>query len=101
MNRIEHLLCVLGEECAEVAQRSSKAQRFGVHQIQIGHIDSNLDRIDYELQDLYAIVEMIREEVGESFGEPNRLLMDAKKIKVEKYMDKARDLDTLDTESSG
>jgi len=34
MNRMEHLLAVLAEECAEVAQRCSKAQRFGMHQKQ-------------------------------------------------------------------
>lgn len=100
MNRIEHLLAVLAEECAEVAQRCSKAQRFGFHQVQADQPLTNAQRIDRELQDLYAAVEMIRDEVGvmSTFGVSDVMAIDAKRRKVEKYMDRARDLNALDRE---
>jgi len=34
LNRAEYLLSVLAEECCEVAQRATKAQRFGLREIQ-------------------------------------------------------------------
>lgn len=100
MNRIETLLCVLAEECSEVAQRCSKAQRFGVHQKQAGHERTNAGRIDVELQDVYALVAMIRMELQTPwFGVPEDSAMEAKRLKVESYMAADRDLESLDRAS--
>lgn len=99
MNRIEHLLAVLAEECAEVAQRCSKAQRFGINQRQADQPLTNAQRITVELNDLYAVVEMIRDDLGEfAFGERDPDMVGEKRRKVERYMDHARNLEALDRE---
>jgi NTP pyrophosphatase (non-canonical NTP hydrolase) len=101
MNRIETLFCVLAEECAEVAQRASKAQRFGADQRQAGQAFTNAERVNYELQDIYAMVEMIRADIGSPwFGARNDEAIASKKRKVESYMAQNRDLDALDTAGS-
>lgn len=55
MSREDHLLCVLGEECAEVAQRVAKCLRFGRLEAQPGKPD-NTDRLAAELNDLLAAI---------------------------------------------
>jgi hypothetical protein len=99
MNRIEHLLSVLVEECAEVAQRCTKAQRFGILQQQVDQPLTNAQRITLELNDLYAVVEMIRDAIGSiEFGERDPDLVADKRWKVERYMERSRDLGALDRE---
>lgn len=55
MNRTEHLLTCLAEECAEVAQRVSKALRFGLDERQADQPDDNAERIRMEMYDLLAV----------------------------------------------
>jgi superfamily II helicase len=85
MNRTEHLLACLAEECTEVGQRALKAQRFGVSEIQPGQTLDNFERMFMEFTDLCAVMEMLQKEIG-----VRRLVrmpeVDAKKEKVEKYM---------------
>ena len=53
-----YLLSTLGEECAEVIQAISKANRFGFE----SKFESNLtnaEKISYEVADLVAVYEMI------------------------------------------
>lgn len=55
-----YLLSTLGEECAEVIQAISKANRFGFE----SKFESNLtnaEKISYEIADLVAVYEMIVE----------------------------------------
>ena len=59
MNRTEHLLTILGEECAEIAQRASKALRFGLDEVQPGKDLTNEQRIWKEMSDLAAVAEML------------------------------------------
>lgn len=59
MNETEYLLMVFAEECAEVAQRASKAARFGLAEIQPGQGDDNLRRIEHELGDLMGVADML------------------------------------------
>lgn len=101
MDRIETLLGILAEECAEVAQRASKAQRFGMSQRQADQPLTNAERITFELNDLYAVVNAIRDEPGSGTGFGMRLpsLMMAKRAKIEKYLAPDRDLAALDRES--
>lgn len=56
MTETEHLLTVVAEECAEVAQRVSKALRFGLHEIQPGHQFQNGERIMHEVDDLIGAI---------------------------------------------
>ena len=62
MNRLEHLLTIGAEECAEVAQRISKALRFGLEEVQPGQLLDNAERIREEFTDLCATLQMIEEE---------------------------------------
>jgi len=62
MTRSEHLLVILAEECNEVAQRVSKALRFGLEEIQPGQGKTNAERISDELDDLMAVLEMLCDE---------------------------------------
>ena len=79
MTREQHLLVILAEECSEVAQRVSKALRFGLGEIQPGQSLSNAERIRQEFGDLIAAFEMT------GIGHPNLQQIDDKKRKVEDY----------------
>ena len=59
MNETEYLLMVFAEECAEVAQRASKAARFGLSEVQPGQFDDNRRRIEHELGDLMGVADML------------------------------------------
>ena len=62
MNREEYLLTCLAEECAEVAQRVSKALRFGLNEVQPGQPFTNAERIADELTDLIAVAHILHQE---------------------------------------
>lgn len=94
MNRQEHLLTILAEECAEVAQRASKALRFGLGEVQPGQSLTNAERIVGELADLFSVVSMLVDEehinlCGSAAAEQ------AKRAKVEKFLQLSEQLGTL------
>jgi len=93
MNRGEHLLTILTEECAEVIQAATKASRFGMHE-QRDLPTSNYERLKAELNDIYAMVEMIQHEFDIDL-EPDQAAIKAKQNKVEKYLEYCKDLGTL------
>jgi hypothetical protein len=98
MTRTEHLLSCLSEECAEVAQRVSKALRFGLTEIQPGQELTNAERIVLELADLSAVIELL-EEAGALKRPGNiRTLIEEKKAKIEKFFELSRRLGTLTDE---
>ena len=89
MNRQQHLLIRLMEECNEVAQRASKALVFSLEEIQPDQPLTNAERIIYEFNDLYAVMEMLREDGA--FGSKattfiRRDMISLKKEKVEKFL---------------
>lgn len=86
MTRTEHLLTILAEECAEVAQRVSKALRFGLAETQPGQPFTNAQRIEYELTDLLAAVESLVEERVIADPDVNDFAKRHKKRKVEKFL---------------
>jgi NTP pyrophosphatase (non-canonical NTP hydrolase) len=86
MNRSEHLLSCLAEECAEVAQRVSKALRFGLQEIQPGQSLTNAERIEQELSDLIAVAAMLNEEDILDMDGLDSEAVDRKQAKVEKFM---------------
>ena len=109
MNRQEHLLTILGEECSELHQELCKALRFGVN----GRRDlstSNARRIFKEFNDLLAMVDMVNESVvatsrsaGITYTEKGVMYRDEsfiekKKAKVEKYLFYSEECGTLDNE---
>jgi NTP pyrophosphatase (non-canonical NTP hydrolase) len=93
MNRTEHLLTILGEECAEVAQRCSKAVRFGLEESQPGQEKTNAERISEEMSDLIGVFEMLL--ASSSVPLMSGDLIEAKKAKVEKYLAYSKHCGTL------
>lgn len=86
MNRTEHLLVCLAEECAEVQQAISKALRFGLDDGYPGQTTTNAQDIGREFIDVVAVMEMLVD-TGVITLYPNRLARTAqKKNKVEEWM---------------
>jgi hypothetical protein len=99
MNRTEHLLSCLAEECAEVSQRVSKALRFGLDERQEGQPDDNAERIRLEMYDLIAVY-LIAETEGllpplHLDGEIRNMIVKRKRAKIEKFMAISRDQGVL------
>ena len=94
MNKKEHLLSCLAEECAEVAHRASKALRFGLDDVAPGQELTNAQQIRQELDDLSVIVQMI---CNEGMINPWHDVehMRRKQAKVERYMGYAQERGTL------
>lgn len=59
MTTEEQILIIAIEECAEVAQAISKAGRFGFDDIRNGQPYTNKERIEIELNDLFAAIELM------------------------------------------
>ena len=96
INRAEHLLICVAEECNEVAQRVSKALRFGLTEVQAGQNRTNAERIMDEFADLTTVLAMLAENDHLDFDTPNiETKMKAKVAKIEKYMTIAREQGTL------
>lgn len=93
MTRIEHLLWIIAEECAEVAQRASKAARFTLEECQPGQDMNNEQRLWQEFNDLMAVMDMLaheREHYGASMWQ-----QDEKKKKVEHFLKYSAEQGTL------
>lgn len=89
LTETEHLLTVLGEECAEVAQRCSKAIRFGLADIDPHRKETAKRVLERELGDLMAVVEILGLEIR---AEDKA----AKREKLKKYMAYSRTAGTLE-----
>ena len=98
MNQLQHLLTKLAEEGAEVAQIALKTSQFGPLEVMPGQPLSNFERCHLELDDLWAMVEMLNEQYGFSYT-PNRERIAAKKIKVRKYLGYSIHLGLVDGET--
>jgi NTP pyrophosphatase (non-canonical NTP hydrolase) len=93
MNTTEYLLSCLIEECAEVIQRATKAQRFGLREVQPEQELTNEQRLAAELDDLLGTLGLLAKE-GIRLSSSNERVR-AKILKVEKFMDYSRELGTL------
>lgn len=98
MNRTEHLLSILAEECAEVAQRVTKALRFGLTEVQSGQPLTNAQRITYELGDLMGMVDMLESEGH--IESPSDEAIAKKRVAVEKYLKLSASVGTLEPTAS-
>lgn len=94
MNRTEHLLACLAEECAEVQHAVAKALRFGLDDGYPGSSSTNAQDIARELVDLLAVVGMLE---SENIIEVPRdtVAINRKKDKVRNYMDYAESVGSL------
>lgn len=99
MNRAEHILTCVGEEGAEVAQRISKANRFGVHEIQPGQSDDNGERVRMEVYDLIGAYNFAADEglLPSLHLDPDIVahFSKQKRAKIEKFMEIAREQGAL------
>lgn len=96
MNRVEHLLTILGEECNELGMAVSKALRFGVNE-QRDLPKSNLERMQAEFNDILAMREMLAEEGIYLPIDSN--LVRAKRSNVEKYLRYSKECGTLQADT--
>lgn len=94
MKRHEHLLIILAEECAEVAQRATKALRFGLDEVQPGQERTNAQRIMGEMNDLFTVVEMLQRD-GKLPATPGPAERVAKVEKIEWFLNYSRQLGTF------
>ena len=99
MNREQYLLTKLAEECTEIAQDALKTQQFGFDSY---NPDTGIDNTQYltnELNDLFAILEMLEESGCFKFTPcPNAIL--EKKDKVEKYLKLSQNLGKVNSEDA-
>ena len=85
MNRLEELLVILSEECAEVSQAAAKCVRFGMASTHPDSPESNQLRLEKEIGDLMAMVRLLTEE--SNLNMDNIIAAaDTKLVKVEKFM---------------
>lgn len=102
MTRTEHLLVIVAEECNEVAQRVTKALRFGLAEIEPGQELTNAQRIMQEVNDFIAVYQMLAGPVASPtsplfIGSPDDFMAEivAKQQKVEKYLAYSQECGTL------
>lgn len=94
MNNREYLLTCLAEECMEVAQRATKAIRFGLQEIQPGQPHTNAERLTLELNDLWGVLAALRQSrIYQPVFDTD--LQDAKVEKLNKFMEYSRQLGCL------
>lgn len=77
----KEILTILQEECAEVIVEVSKCFRFGPDQIMEGLHVTNMQRLQKEIGDLQAMIELL---VDNNVGVTNQGLKEAKKEKFKK-----------------
>lgn len=96
----EEMLCLIAmEECTEIAQRISKASRFGFSGIEPGQIEPNYIRIRNEILDLAVIIQMLESKLGvdiwtDTSKNPEGARL--KQQKVEIYMNYSKQLRRLE-----
>jgi len=80
-DQTREVLLILQEECAEVTQAISKCFRFGPDQMKPGKDRTNVNMLEEEIGDLYAMVELL---VDMKIGVTQNGISKAKKQKFEK-----------------
>lgn len=92
MDRKEHLLIILGEECAEVTHEVTKALRFGLND-SWKELPTNAEKLTQEMGDLIAVFNML---VLEGHVKPIDIkVVEAKYLKVEQFMQYSKRVGTL------
>lgn len=98
MNRKEHLLIILAEECAEVSKEVSKALRFGLDDCNPNVIleeanITNSERITKEIADITGILEMLYSE--KIIERPMLYDILEKKKKIKSFLNYSKTVGTL------
>jgi len=94
MERQEHLLTIIIEECDEISQRATKALRFGLTEKQKDQDFTNAQRLVYEFNDLIAVMKMMEREglLPEIY---NGSMQNLKIDKIEQYLKYSSECGTL------
>jgi len=77
----KEILTILQEECAEVIVEVSKCFRFGPDQMMEGMDVTNMERLQKEIGDLQAMIELL---IDNKVGVTTQGLKEAKKAKFQK-----------------
>jgi len=96
MNKVEYLLTVLGEECAEVIHRASKVKRFGLHEVEPGQHKTNVERLNLEVNDLMGAIEELQDAGVDIVF--NIKAIERKRAKIRKYMRYSRKCGCLEAD---
>ena len=88
MDSLQYLLIVAAEEATEVAHAAHKVIRFTPHDSHTPGGATNLENLEKEVNDLYAMIEMLADK-GIVINRRQELI-DAKKRKVSDYMQYSR-----------
>lgn len=87
MNIIEYLLVCVSEEGSEVSQAACKAARFGISD---AHPDRDMlpnnEYLVREVNDLLGVLELLQEYGAPIQGIGDRDAIEAKKVRVKKFM---------------
>ena len=59
--KINEVMNILSEECAEVIQAVSKINRFGMDNYKPGKLKTNRQHLEEELGDLMAMIDILQE----------------------------------------
>ena len=94
MNRQEHLLAILKEECAELIQAASKTSRFSINSNYDNGVN-NAEQMQKEFNDVLAMAEMVNDSYGEILFSTDFEMIKAKKQRVEKYLLYSKECGTL------
>lgn len=90
------LLGHLQEECGEVGIMASKAMRFGLDEVWVDEQNpyklDNEERLDIEINDVYAVLDLLKEFHRRPIGERNELMIEKKKAKIKQFLDYSRKL---------
>jgi len=78
---LREIMLILQEECAEVTQAVSKCMRFGPDQMKPGKDRTNINMLEEEIGDLFAMVELLTDL---NIGVSKAGISQAKKKKFEK-----------------
>lgn len=99
MTRLDHLLTILAEECAETAQRATKALRFGITEHRPGRQYSNAEGLLYEYSHIVCAISMLHRE-GVLPEVDIHAMAEAKRLQVEEYLRYSAEVGRLDAPSS-
>lgn len=100
MNKLEYILTLVQEECAELSQRAAKIQRFGLDNIGPGKTETNIELLEQEAIDVMTTLSMLDSYLGNPmamFNDPKifEIAMGDKLKKIAKYMDYSREIGLL------
>jgi NTP pyrophosphatase (non-canonical NTP hydrolase) len=60
-NKVEEILDILQEECAEVIQSVSKCRRFGLDNVYLNGTGTQRDELVKEIGDVVAMIELLKQ----------------------------------------